>query len=76
MYHPGGFGNNDNGPSEPSKRSEPSILRPILCLCSLLLIWTVIFLAGVSLGLGWYAWPMGSVFLGLLFLGRSFFLRI
>ena len=55
----------------PCKRmTMPLFSPPILCLIFLLLCWVGLFLTGIRLGLGWYSWPVSSIFLpvGLVFL--------
>ena len=69
MFHPGGFGGSNYGNFDLHKRKDPSVLKPILLLVSLLLLWVGCFLVGISLGFGWYAWPSGTVVLmGVFFL--------
>ena len=63
MFHPGGFGGPDYAQNKHNEREEGSVLKPILCLVALLFGWGLCFAAGLWLGLGWYAWPLGSVVL-------------
>ncbi|MAS79453.1 MAG: hypothetical protein CMI25_03480 [Opitutae bacterium] len=70
MYCEGGFGESRNGKRPLQTHDDASLLTPILCLIFLLLCWVGLFLTGVRLGLGWYSWPVSSIFLpvGLVFL--------
>jgi len=63
MFHPGGFGGPDYAQNKHNEREEGSVLKPILFLVALLFAWGLCFAAGLWLGLGWYAWPLGSVVL-------------
>ena len=76
MYHPGGFGKSGDNNNRPQPKSDPSIIRPILFLISILLTWVAFLLVGLELGLGWYAWPLGSVVLGISFFVYSLFKRL
>lgn len=71
MYHPGGFGGSNNNPFRSFKRSEPSLLKPIICLLGVLSGWTGCLLLGLHFGFGWYAWPLGSIVLGVCFFSGS-----
>ena len=73
MYHPGGFGGSDYGKFGLHERKDPPVLKPVLLMVSLLLIWVLCFMVGLSLGFGWYAWPSGMVvLLGVFFLFNFF----
>ena len=72
MFHPGGFGDsNDRHPRMP-KKQEPSVYRAILCMVGMLIFWIVSFIGGLELGMGWYAWPLGTFVLFLFFVGYNF----
>jgi len=60
MFHPGGFGGSDHAHRKPRMRDDPSVLKPVVLMVSLLLLWVLCFWAGLWLGFGWYAWPLGS----------------
>ena len=66
MYFPGSFGRGDDSTKNQTFRSEPAVFKAVLVLIGILLFWTFCFIGGVLLGFGWYAWPIGSVFLGLM----------
>ena len=68
MYHPGGFGNNDDFFDRPMKKREPKLAGPILCLVAGLSLWGLLFFFGLRMGFGWFAWPLGSLFFHLAFL--------
>ena len=68
MYHPGGFGTNDDFFDRPMKKREPKLAGPILCLVAGLSLWGLLFYLGLRMGFGWFAWPLGSVFFLLAFL--------
>ena len=72
MFHPGGFGGSDYGNFDLYERNDPSVLKPVLLLVSLLLLWVICFMVGLSLGFGWYAWPLGTVVLLGIFLLFNF----
>ena len=75
MYHPGGFGGGkDDPPLRSPKRSDPSVWKPIFFMVSFLFGWVFCFLVGINLGLGWYAWPFGSLMLASGFIVYVFFL--
>lgn len=63
MFHPGGFGSDDYAQDKHNARDEGSVLKPVLFLVALLFGWVLCFAAGLWLGFGWYAWPLGSVVL-------------
>jgi hypothetical protein len=75
MFHPGGFGGSDYGDFDLYKRKDPPVLKPVLLLVSLLLLWVICFMVGLSLGFGWYAWPSGTVVLLGVFLLFNFVRR-
>ena len=75
MFHPGGFGGSDPAHRKPSMRDDPSVLKPVVLMVSLLLLWVLCFMAGLWLGFGWYAWPSGTVVLLGVFLLFNFVRR-
>tara|TARA_B100000963_G_scaffold361138_1_gene395061 strand:+ start:8260 stop:8559 length:300 start_codon:yes stop_codon:yes gene_type:complete len=68
MYHSGGFGNNDDFFDRPMKKKKSKLAVPILCMVAGLSLWGILFYLGLSMGFGWFAWPLGSVFFILAFL--------
>ncbi len=71
MFHPGGFGGSNNDPLRSYKKVDPSLVKPILLLIGILSIWTACLMIGLHFGFGWYAWPLGSVVLGVGFFASS-----
>lgn len=67
MFHPGGFGDYNYGKPNLPMREDPSIVRALLLFVGILFIWVACFLIGLSLGFGWYAWPLGTFVLGFFF---------
>ena len=72
MFHPGGFGNSNKGNHTLSNKHEPSIIRPLLCMVGMLILWVLGLLTGLKLGVGWYAWPLGTVVLFFVFFVYNF----
>ena len=72
MFHPGGFGDSNDRPHRLPKKQEPSVYRAILCMVGMLIFWIVSFIGGLKLGMGWYAWPLGTFVLFLFFVGYNF----
>ena len=72
MFHPGGFGDS-NGKSQPiPKKQEPSLAQAIFCMVGMLIFWVVSFIVGLKLGMGWYAWPLGTFLLIFFFVVYNF----
>ena len=71
MYHPGGFGNSNGKRDLPLSKKEPSLVKAVFFLVGMLLFWVLCFITGLELGMGWYAWPIGTMFL--LGLSKSIF---
>ncbi|MEC7802482.1 MAG: hypothetical protein VX467_04825 [Verrucomicrobiota bacterium] len=72
MFHPGGFGDS-NGKFQPiPKKQEPSLTQAIFCMVGMLIFWVVSFIVGLKLGMGWYAWPLGTFLLFLFFVVYNF----
>ena len=76
MQNPREFGGTDNEYSKVYQRRDPSVLKPVLLLIGILLIWVGFLIGGISLGLGWYAWPAGTIFLTIGFFSYSITRRI
>ena len=72
MFHPGGFGHS-NGKTDPlPEKQEPPFWGAVLCMVGMLILWLVSFMIGLKLGMGWYAWPLGTLFLFLVFIAYNF----
>ena len=67
MFHPGGFGESNESHDRDPVNVDPCIIRPIFLLISILLTWVTILILGLQLGFGWYAWPLGTIVLSILF---------
>ena len=73
MFHPGSFGDSNDKFQPLPKKQEPSVFRAILFMVGMLVFWVLSFMLGLKLGMGWYAWPLGSFFLFFIFIGYNFF---
>jgi len=60
IFHPGGFGDYNYGDRELPMREDPPIIRALFLFLGMLCVWVGCFLLGLSLGFGWFAWPMGT----------------
>ena len=67
MFHPGGFGESNDSRGKRPAKVDPCIIRPIVFLVCILLSWTTCLVLGLQLGFGWYAWPLGTIVLSILF---------
>ncbi|MAK47504.1 MAG: hypothetical protein CMI24_09740 [Opitutae bacterium] len=67
MYHPGGFGNSNSRHDLPPYKREPSLTKAVFFLVGMLIFWVLCFVTGLKLGMGWYAWPIGTSLLFLVF---------
>ena len=72
MYHPGGFGNSNGKGDLPLSKKEPSLVKAVFFLVGMLMFWVLCFVTGLELGMGWYAWPIGTMFLFLIFIAYNF----
>ena len=68
MFHPGGFGQSNESHDQRPANVDPSIVRPIIFLVCILLCWTTCLVVGLQLGFGWYAWPLGTLVVGSVFI--------
>jgi hypothetical protein len=68
MFHPGGFGESSDSHDKRPAKVDPCIIRPILFLVCILLSWTTCLVLGLQLGFGWYAWPLGTLVVGSVFI--------
>jgi len=68
MFHPGGFGESSDSHDKRPAKVDPCIIRPIIFLVCILLSWTTCLVLGLQLGFGWYAWPLGTLVVGSVFI--------
>jgi hypothetical protein len=72
MYHPGGFGNSKSNNAFPEKE-DPPLLVPLAVFVIFLILWVICFFVGLEFGMGWYAWPLGTLCLFIIFLTYNLF---
>ena len=72
MFHPGGFGDSNNRHPPNAKKAGALGLSGHLVYGWYADFWLISFIGGLKLGMGWYAWPLGTFILFLFFVGFNF----